>query len=54
MNQLVHKVWFNDYNFYSLYNCFKSQLIINIGRKSIYESNEGLNLKDLNLQEILM
>ena len=36
-----------DYNFYSLDKYFKSQLIINIGRKSIYESNEGLNLKDL-------
>ena len=36
-----------DYNFHSLNNYFKSPLIINIGRKRIYESNEGLNLKDL-------
>ena len=36
-----------DYNFHSLNNYFKSPLIINIGRKSIYESDEGLKLKDL-------
>tara|TARA_Y100000589_G_scaffold330720_1_gene381252 strand:+ start:3231 stop:3893 length:663 start_codon:yes stop_codon:yes gene_type:complete len=35
-----------DYDFYSLNKTFKSSSIINIGRKKIYELNEGIKLKD--------
>ena len=44
-----------DYDFYSLHKTFKSSSILNIGRKKIYQLNEGIKLKDLNfIKEIVI
>ena len=42
-----------DYSFYSLKNYFNTNLVINIGRKEIFELNETRNFKELKVENKL-